>query len=86
MLFRCQTCPKAFCEDCLPAGDIDAVGDTLPEFILLGFGAQRTAYYIRCHECHALWDQDPTAWKAWEEEMAETQQKLEAAVKAEEGE
>lgn len=53
---------------------------------LLGYGAQRTAYYIRCHECHALWDQDPAAWKAWEEEMAETQQKFEAAVKAEQGE
>lgn len=28
---RCQTCPQAFCEDCLPQGDIDAVGDVLPE-------------------------------------------------------
>jgi len=27
----CQTCPKAFCEDCLPEGDLDAVGDVLPE-------------------------------------------------------
>ncbi|KAF8554251.1 hypothetical protein OG21DRAFT_1497134 [Imleria badia] len=82
MLFRCQTCPQAFCEDCLPQGDIDAVGDVLPEFTLLGFGAQTTAYYIRCHDCHALWAQDPAAWKAWEEEMAETQQKLEAVEKA----
>ena len=28
---RCQTCPQAFCEDCLPQGNIDAVGDVLPE-------------------------------------------------------
>lgn len=28
---RCQTCPQAFCEDCLPEDDIDAIGDTLPE-------------------------------------------------------
>ncbi|KAG9310832.1 P-loop containing nucleoside triphosphate hydrolase protein [Chiua virens] len=82
MLFRCQTCPQAFCEDCLPQGDIDAVGDVLPEFELLGFGAQATAYYIRCHDCHALWAQDSAVWKAWEEEMVETQQKLEAAAKA----
>lgn len=27
----CQTCPSAFCEDCLPPGDIDAVGPTIPE-------------------------------------------------------
>lgn len=53
---------------------------------LLGFGAQTTAYYIRCHDCHALWAQDPAAWKAWEEEMVDTQQKLEAAVKVERGE
>ncbi|KAN0080357.1 P-loop containing nucleoside triphosphate hydrolase protein [Tylopilus felleus] len=86
MLFRCQTCPQAFCEDCLPQGDIDAVGDVLPEFTLLGFGAQTTAYYIRCHDCHALWAQDPAAWKAWEEDMVDTQQKLEAAVKVERGE
>lgn len=31
MLFRCQTCPRALCEDCLPESDIDAVGNTLPE-------------------------------------------------------
>jgi SWI/SNF-related matrix-associated actin-dependent regulator of chromatin subfamily A member 5 len=53
---------------------------------LLGFGAQTTAYYIRCHDCHALWAQDPAAWTAWEEEMADTQQKLEAAAKAARGE
>lgn len=28
---RCRTCVRAICEDCLPEGDIDAVGDTLPE-------------------------------------------------------
>lgn len=31
MSYRCQTCPNAFCEDCLPPGEIDAIGDTLPE-------------------------------------------------------
>ena len=34
MLFRCQTCPQAFCEDCLPQDDIDAIGDTLPELFV----------------------------------------------------
>lgn len=33
-LYRCQTCPQAFCEDCLPEDDIDAVGDTLPELFV----------------------------------------------------
>lgn len=78
MLFRCQTCPQAFCEDCMPGGEIDAVGEVLPEFVLLGYGATSTAYYIRCHECHEHWEKEPRAWKAWEEEMAETQAKLES--------
>jgi len=30
----CQTCPQAFCEDCLPEDDIDAIGDTLPELFV----------------------------------------------------
>ena len=33
-LCRCQTCPQAFCEDCLPEDDIDAIGDTLPELFV----------------------------------------------------
>lgn len=78
MLFRCQTCPQAFCEDCMPQGDIDAVGEVLPEFVLLGYGATSTAYYIRCHECHEHWKKKPQAWKAWEKEIAETEAKLES--------
>lgn len=76
MLFRCQTCPQAFCEDCLPNDDFDAVGDVLPEFLLLGLGQQNTAYYIRCHDCHAHFKEDPAVWEAWQEEMKETQAKL----------
>lgn len=33
--YRCQTCPQAFCEDCLPEDDIDAIGDTLPELFVV---------------------------------------------------
>ena len=33
-LSRCQTCPQAFCEDCLPEDDIDAIGETLPELFV----------------------------------------------------
>jgi hypothetical protein len=34
---RCQTCPQAFCEDCLPEDDIDAIGETLPELLVVPF-------------------------------------------------
>ncbi|KDQ50600.1 hypothetical protein JAAARDRAFT_63080 [Jaapia argillacea MUCL 33604] len=78
MLFRCQTCTQAFCEDCLPDGDLDAVGDTLPEFRLLGYGESTNAYYIRCQDCHERFEEDPEVWKSWQEEMRETEKKLEA--------
>ncbi|KAH7927010.1 hypothetical protein BV22DRAFT_1007877 [Leucogyrophana mollusca] len=77
MLFRLvNTCPQAFCEDCMPGGEIDAIGDVLPEFVVLGYGATSTAYYIRCHDCHAHWKAHPEAWKEWEVEMKETEEKL----------
>ncbi|KAI0945925.1 hypothetical protein AcV7_010039 [Taiwanofungus camphoratus] len=78
MLFRCQTCPQAFCEDCLPDGDIDAVGDTLPEFLLLGFGARTTAYYIRCNDCRRRFAEDPQLWEAWQGEVRDVQARLDA--------
>ncbi|KIM89720.1 hypothetical protein PILCRDRAFT_812522 [Piloderma croceum F 1598] len=78
MLFRCQTCPQAFCEDCLPEGDIDAVGDVLPEFALLGYYDKPNAYYIRCHDCHQHFNESPEVWEGWQQEMRETQAKLDA--------
>lgn len=69
MLFRCQTCPQAFCEDCLPDGELDAVGDTLPELQVLGFEGASSIYYIRCQDCHQLFKEDPSVWESWKEEM-----------------
>lgn len=46
LLFRCQRCPQAFCEDCLPTDDIEAVGDVLPEFLVLGMGKRSQAYFM----------------------------------------
>ncbi|KAF7979907.1 hypothetical protein HWV62_40302 [Athelia sp. TMB] len=75
---RCQTCPQAFCEDCLPDGEIDAIGDVLPEFAVLGYMAKSNAYYIRCHDCHEHFRENPSDWQAWQKEMRETEAKLEA--------
>ncbi|KAJ3539023.1 hypothetical protein NM688_g6428 [Phlebia brevispora] len=85
MLFRCQTCPRALCEDCLPEGEIDAIGDTLPELcvhshlllLLRDYGAMNTAYYIRCDQCQERFKVDPEFCTQWEEEMRETQAELE---------
>jgi len=81
MLFRCQTCAQAFCEDCLPEDDIDAIGDTLPEFLLLGYRASPTVYFIRCHDCQSDFARDPAIWKTWQQEFAETEEKLRTVLK-----
>ncbi|KAF8063974.1 P-loop containing nucleoside triphosphate hydrolase protein [Lyophyllum atratum] len=79
MLFRCRTCPQAFCEDCLPSGDLDAVGETLPEFLLLDYGASTSAYYIRCHDCIADYSETPDAnhWTEWLNDLSLAEKKLE---------
>ena len=38
-------------EDCLPQGDIEGIGASLPEFEMLGYPENKQAYYIRCPEC-----------------------------------
>ncbi|CAL1715435.1 unnamed protein product [Somion occarium] len=76
MLFRCQTCPQGFCEDCLPFGDIEAVGATLPELLLVGYGEKASAYYIRCHDCLKLFAEQPKIWKSWQKDMRETEKRL----------
>jgi SWI/SNF-related matrix-associated actin-dependent regulator of chromatin subfamily A member 5 len=99
---RCQTCTQSFCEDCLPEGELDAIGDVLPELYvlalilsllnadllidnllrasaLLGYGEKTAAYYIRCQDCHEHFAEHPEAWASWEEEMRETNRRLEEA-------
>ncbi|RDB18237.1 putative global transcription activator SNF2L1 [Hypsizygus marmoreus] len=77
MLFRCRTCPQAFCEDCLPPGDIDAIGDVLPEFQLLGYGSSPSAYYIRCHDCREDFSANPESqyWREWMAEIRQAEKK-----------
>lgn len=68
MLYRCQTCPDSYCEDCLPVENFYSMGDTLPEFLLLGYGANAYNHYIRCVECLAHFDQHPEIKALWHEE------------------
>ncbi|KAF8342516.1 P-loop containing nucleoside triphosphate hydrolase protein [Amanita rubescens] len=77
MLFRCQTCHQAFCEDCLPFDDIEPVGESLPEFELLGYPTKTNAYYIRCHDCVNEFQENPSLWESWQEEFRQVQRKLE---------
>jgi hypothetical protein len=45
---------------------------------LLGFYAKDSAYYIRCHGCRQRFLEDPKLWEAWQEEMRETEAKLQS--------
>ncbi|GJN87261.1 hypothetical protein Rhopal_000209-T1 [Rhodotorula paludigena] len=79
LLFRCQTCPVSLCEDCLPANDLEAVGDVLPEFLLLGYGRRAQAYWIRCPECVEYFAEYPEQAAIWRRE----QDKIDAKAKRE---
>ncbi|KAF5367362.1 hypothetical protein D9615_010278 [Tricholomella constricta] len=79
MLFRCRTCPQAFCEDCLPSGELDAIGESLPEFLLLGYGPISSAYFIKCHDCVADFAETPSSpfWLDWAKEISKAELKYE---------
>lgn len=43
---RCQVCDVSLCEDCLGTEEIEAIGDVLPEFLVLQYGRRAQAYYM----------------------------------------
>jgi SWI/SNF-related matrix-associated actin-dependent regulator of chromatin subfamily A member 5 len=70
LLFRCRTCPQAFCESCLDIhGEVDYVGEILPEFLLLGRPARPNAYFIQCCDCKERLAEDPGERAEWEEQF-----------------
>ncbi|KAH7108237.1 SNF2 family N-terminal domain-containing protein [Auriculariales sp. MPI-PUGE-AT-0066] len=77
MLYRCRTCPNAFCEACLPPrSEWQAVGDELPEFLILGYHATEGAFFIQCNECLEEFEKRPEVKRDWEQEWALAQAKL----------
>jgi len=76
MLYRCQTCPDAYCEDCLPQEDFYSMGDSLPEFLLLGYGPVAQAHYIRCVECLKHFKANPETEALWDAEEERIRQLL----------
>ncbi len=79
LLFRCEACPKAWCEDHLPL-DAELLGGEVERLKKLGFPAVKQACYCYCGPgCRELRQQ-----RDEEDELEEQQQKAEA--EAEEGE
>jgi len=57
LLFRCEACEWAYCEDCLPAEVVDAgrIVDRCERFVRLGQEPPRQAVFIHCsQECAAF--------------------------------
>ncbi|KAJ7579140.1 P-loop containing nucleoside triphosphate hydrolase protein, partial [Mycena floridula] len=81
LLFRCQTCPRAFCEDCMPFDrydDVDLIGETLPEFLLLNYPEKQNAYFVACHYCKVRSKTDTTWRRDWDVEIAKAKRALAA--------
>jgi len=58
MIYRCQWCEKGYCEDCMDWDNVNLIGDTLPEYEMLGFGATAQAWYVECPTCITHWKED----------------------------
>lgn len=82
MLFRCRWCEVGYCEDCLDWDRTDLVGDSLPEYRTLGFGAVAQAYYIVCPGCKAQQHDDPRSRRFCAQKTAEFDQQLRDVLKA----
>ncbi|KAF2166070.1 hypothetical protein M409DRAFT_55414 [Zasmidium cellare ATCC 36951] len=80
LIYRCRWCESGFCEDCLDWENINLVGDSLPEFQMLGFGPIAQAHYIDCHQCVEHWKGDGDAHKAMMKEKKRYDREYEAFV------
>lgn len=50
LLYRCQSCPNAYCPDCIPAEPFRYLGHDIPRFEKLGFKGNPLYHYIHCSE------------------------------------
>lgn len=73
LMYRCRWCPAGYCEDCLDWDNTRLVGDTLPEFEVLGEGAASGGFYVVCCACgEDGGDEEERAWReGLESEYAE---------------
>lgn len=51
MTYRCRSCEKAYCENCLQWNEIKLVGAHIKEFEELEYGPKDTAWFIDCATC-----------------------------------
>lgn len=62
------------------------VGDTIPDFEIVGYGKVPQAYYISCGDCEALFATDAEALALWQAEQKEVDREMKRLKEQEERE
>ena len=63
LIYRCRWCAYGYCEECLDFDKTVLIGATLPELMILGFGASDQAWFIECPSCVSSWETNKTEKK-----------------------
>ena len=58
LIYRCRWCENGFCEDCMDWDAVELIGETLPEYEMLGYERKDNAWYIECPHCVKNWATD----------------------------
>ena len=78
LTYRCRWCANGYCDDCLDWDSVRLVGESLPEYEMLGYGAKQNAWYIECSACVKHWEMNPKEEKL----VLEEKQKFEKNYQA----
>ena len=82
LIYRCRWCENGFCEDCLDWDVVKLVGETLPEYEMLGYEGKSNAWYIECPACVKSWETDEQDLARVAEERKRIDREYEAFVSA----
>lgn len=82
LIYRCRWCENGFCEDCLDWSNAKLIGETLPEYEMLGHESKQNAWYIDCPVCVKNWETDKQDLKRITGERERIEQEYEAFLSA----
>ena len=82
LIYRCRWCQHGYCEDCLDWDSANLLGETLPEYELLGYESKNNAWFIECPDCVNSWVTDPGDRAAVDEERKRIGKEYEAYMTA----
>jgi hypothetical protein len=81
-MYRCRWCEKGHCEDCLDWTKARLLGESIPEFEVLGFENKKNAWFVECQGCISEFETNPP-WKTMIMEMkVDAEQQYEAWSRA----